>query len=73
VIVNEITEKRTVNLVLSNVKGVDLDQYNYFENDMPVDIKGFAVAKKTIRNANLQKGVSIELPSKGVVIITSLH
>jgi hypothetical protein len=43
-----------------------------FETDMPVDDKGFAVAKKVVRNANLSKGIPIEIPSEGVVILTSL-
>jgi hypothetical protein len=73
VIVNESTEKREVNLVLAKVKGVDLNQYNYFENDMPVDAKGFAVAKRVIKSANLHKGIEIEMPSKGVIILTSLN
>jgi hypothetical protein len=73
VIVNESTEKREVNLVLSNLKGIDLNQFNYFENDMPVDVKGFAVAKKVIKSANLHKGLTVEMPSKGVIILTSLN
>jgi hypothetical protein len=73
IIVNESTEKRTVNLVLSGVKGIDLNQFNYFENDMPVDAKGFAVAKKVLKNATLSKGIPVELPSKGAVILTSLN
>ena len=73
VIVNESTEKREVNLVLAKVKGVDLNQYNYFENDMPVDANGFAVAKRVVKSANLHKGIEIEMPSKGVIILTSLN
>jgi hypothetical protein len=40
---------------------------------MPVDAKGFAAAKKVLKSANLSKGITIELPSKGVVILTSLN
>lgn len=71
-IVNESIEKRAVNLVLADVKGIDLNQFNYFETDMPVDAKGFAVAKKVVKSANLSKGITIEMPSKGAVILTSL-
>jgi hypothetical protein len=39
---------------------------------MPVDDKDFAVAKKVVRSANLSKGITIEMPSEGVVILTSL-
>jgi hypothetical protein len=72
VIVNESTEKKAVNLVLTDVKSIDLNQFNYFETDMPVDARGFAVAKKVIKSANLSKGIAIEMPSKGAVILTSL-
>ena len=73
IIVNETTGKREIKLVFSNVKGVDLNQYNYFENDMPVDSKGFAVVKKIVKSANLHKGILVEMPSKGVIILTSLE
>lgn len=72
VIVNESTEKREINLVLEAVKDIDLNQFNYFESDMPVDQHGFAVVKTVYRNVNLTKGTIIEMPSKGVVILTSL-
>jgi len=73
VIVNESTEKRVLNLFLANVKGIDLNQFNYFETDMPVDSRGFARAKKVLKSANLHKGITVEMPSKGVVILTSLR
>ena len=72
-IVNESNEKRTVSLVLAGVKGIDLNQFNYFETDMPADAKGFAVPKKVVKSANLSKGIKLELPSKGVLILTSLN
>jgi len=40
---------------------------------MPVDAKGFPVAKKVVKSANLHKGITIEMPSKGVVVLTSLN
>jgi len=73
VIVNESTEKRTINLVLNNVNDINLNHFNYFEADMPVDQHGFAVAKTVSKNVDLSKGTIIEMPSKGVVILTSLE
>jgi hypothetical protein len=49
-----------------------LSQFNYFEKDMPVDAKGFAIPEKVIKSANLAKGITFEMPSKGSVILTSL-
>ena len=72
VIVNESPEKRTINLILEAVKDINLNQYNYFETDMPVDSKGFAKVKNVTEKVNLSKGITIVMPSKGVVILTSL-
>ena len=59
-------------MILTGLKGIDLNQFNYFETDMPKDEKGFPVAKTVIRRANLSKGINIRLPVKGAVILTSL-
>ena len=54
------------------MKDINLNQYNYFETDMPVDSKGFAKVKNVTEKVNLSKGITIVMPSKGVVILTSL-
>jgi hypothetical protein len=71
-IVNAGDENRTVKLTLSGLKEIDLNQFNYFETDMPKDEQGFPVVKTVLRRARLSKGINIILPSKGVVILTSL-
>jgi hypothetical protein len=72
VIVNDNEGDRTVRVMLDGLKGIDLKQFNYFEKDMTKDEKGFPVTKTILRAANLAKGIDIKLPSKGVVILTSL-
>jgi len=71
-IVNAGNENRTVKLTLSGLKGIDLNQFNYFETDMPKGEKGFPIPKDVLKKANLSKGISIKMPTKGVVILTSL-
>lgn len=71
-IANARNENRTIRLTLDNLKGIDLSQFNYFESDMPKDAQGFPVPKQILKAANLTKGISINLPSKGAVILTSL-
>ena len=72
VIVNDSNEGRNVKMMLTGLKGIDLNQFNYFEMDMPKDGKGFPAVKTVLRNANLSKGITVKLPTKGVVILTSL-
>jgi hypothetical protein len=71
-IVNAVNESKVVNLKLAGLKGIELRQFNYFESDMPKDPKGFPVPKTILTKANLSKGLSVDLPEKGVVILTSL-
>jgi len=72
VIVNDSDEERTVRMILTGLKGIDLNQFNYFETDMPKDEKGFPVPKTVLRRASLSKGINIKLPTKGAIILTSL-
>jgi len=72
VIVNDSDEERTVRMILAGLKGINLNQFNYFETDMPKDENSYPVAKIVLRNANLSKGINIKLPTKGAIILTSL-
>jgi len=73
VVVNESSDKRSISLILDDVKDIDITQFNYFETDMPVDSNGFATSKSILRNVDLSAGIMVEMPSKGVMIFTSQH
>jgi hypothetical protein len=45
--------------------------YHYFDTDRPVDRDGFPVASATLPKANFEKGVKVEMPSRGVVFLTT--
>ncbi|MDD2961932.1 MAG: hypothetical protein PHR45_07640 [Muribaculaceae bacterium] len=47
-------------------------KYVYFENDYPVDKKGFPVAKEKIENIDLINGLNISFPSKGFILLTTI-
>ena len=46
-------------------------KYVYFENDYPVDSDGFPVVKEVLKNVDFSKGVTIDFPSKGFVMLTT--
>jgi hypothetical protein len=72
-LVNDSDTPRTVNLVVPNAQTpITLAQYNYFNGDRPADSNGFPVVKNTWSNANLQNGLQVSLPSKGLVILSSI-
>jgi hypothetical protein len=72
--VNESDQSRTIqmNLTDSPKTNLALYQYNYFEKDMPVDAKGYPVAKAFIKKADLTKGLLVKMPGKGVIIYTTM-
>jgi len=72
VIVNESKTQRTINLVCDNPENLTLNQFNYFETDRPADYYGFPVVKATLNNTSLKGGILIEIPSNGVIVLTSL-
>jgi hypothetical protein len=45
--------------------------YRYFDSDRPVDKDGYPVASETLPKADLDKGVNVEMPSRGVVFLTT--
>ncbi len=48
-----------------------VNKYVYFENDYPVDADGFPVVKETLKNVDLTRGVTIDFPAKGFVLLTT--
>lgn len=46
-------------------------QYNYFEGNMPKDKEGFPAPAKILKNKDLKDSLTISMPGKGVVILTT--
>ena len=44
----------------------------YFEDDYPVDTAGFPVVKEVLKDVDLQKGIVIDFPAKGFVLLTTI-
>lgn len=72
-ITNTADFAHSVTLQIPNViNRPTLAKYVYFEQDMPVDEDGFPVAKESLKNVDLKRGVTIDFPANGCVILTTI-
>ena len=71
-VVNDSDTPRSMILTVPSVPGaVTLARYDYFSGRLAVDANGFAVPDQTVP-ARLSAGVTVSLPSRGLVVLTSL-
>jgi len=72
-LVNNAETNRMVRLSVTSAKPIkNMTCYHYFENDRPVDEKGFPKPGKPLKNVNLKKGIELMMPSRGVIFLTTL-
>ena len=73
VVVNDNTDPVTFLLKVDGMDHInELYQYQYFENNMPTDEKGFPVIHETMTNLNLREGLQMEMPGEGVLFFTTI-
>lgn len=71
-VVNDSDTPRSVILTVPSVSGaVTLARYDYFPGQLAVDADGLAVPDQTVQ-ARPSAGVTVSLPSRGLVVLTSL-
>jgi hypothetical protein len=71
-VVNDSDTPRSITLTVPSVPGIEtLARYDYFSGQQTVDANGFAVPDETVA-ARLSAGVPVSLPSRGLVLLTSL-
>ena len=70
-VVNDGDAPKTVRLKAPGAGRRNLTTYRYFDRERPVDSNGFPVPIGKPAAADLGKGVRIELPSRGVVFLTT--
>jgi hypothetical protein len=71
-VVNDSDSPRSITLSVPSVPGVlTLARYDYFSNQQSVDANGFAVPDQ-IGPSAVSAGVTVSLPSRGLVVLTSL-
>ena len=72
-IVNDSTTSRSITLAVPSIQGpVNLWRYEYFASDRPSDPSGYPVPSQVLKNASLGTGLSVSLPSRGLVVFSSL-
>lgn len=70
-VVNDSDTPRSIALTMPSVTGeVTLGRYDYFSGQQSVDANGFAMPDQ-IAPAPLSAGVTVSLPSRGLVVLTS--
>jgi hypothetical protein len=71
-VVNDSDTPRSITLTVPSVPGVlTLARFDYFVGQQSVDANGFAVPEETL-STRLSDGVTVSLPSRGLVVLTSL-
>jgi hypothetical protein len=70
-VVNESDAPRTVAIRVPGGGRHALDLYRYFDKDRPVTMEGFPVVFKRLAVTDLAKGVTVEMPSRGVIFLTT--
>lgn len=72
-VVNDSDTPRSITLSVPSVAGsMTLARYDYFAGDRPADTNGFPVPAQVLRDVQLSGGLSIQLPSRGLVVLSSL-
>jgi hypothetical protein len=72
-IVNDSGTPRSLTVAMPSVSGpLTLQRYDYFASDRPVDSSGFPVPVQVQGGALLSSGVTVQLPSRGLVVLTSM-
>ena len=47
-------------------------RFHYFRDDRPTDADGYPAVKGVETNVDLSQGVTVSLPSRGVVVLTTI-
>ncbi len=71
-LVNNYDQPRTIQVRVPGAGVKDLKRYHFFDGDRPADADGFPLPKESMSNVDLDRGLAIALPSRGVVFLTTL-
>jgi len=72
-VVNDSDAARTVRVIVPNAAGrASLREYHYFDADRPVGADGAPVAARVLSGVSLGAGLTVRLPSRGLVVLTTL-
>ena len=72
-VVNDSDTPRTLRVVVPNAAGrTSLREFHYFDADRPTDADGSPVAARVLPGVTLASGLTVRLPSRGLVLLTTL-
>ena len=72
-VVNDSDTPRSITLSVPSAAGpLTLARYDYFADDRPADPNGFPIPAQVLQDVQLPSGVNVELPSRGLVVLSSL-
>jgi hypothetical protein len=72
-VVNDSDTPRSISLTVPSAAApLTLARFDYFTSDRPVDTNGFAVPAQVLQGVQLSGGLSVQLPSRGLVVLSSL-
>ncbi len=71
-IVNDVDQAHSVTVRMPGAGTRSLVRYDYFASDRPVDREGYPVPKEVMKEADLEHGVRVDLPSRGVLFLTTV-
>jgi hypothetical protein len=74
VVANNSSSPVSLTLTVPSAQGpATLNQYNYFQDDMPTDENGLPKVETVLTNVNLSTGVPLNLTGLGVVFLSTLY
>jgi len=72
IVVNDSDSARVVHLTVPKATGTaTLQQYDYFDQDRPVDADGIPTIKQTLKDVDLNAGIDLNLPTRGAIFLTT--
>jgi hypothetical protein len=72
-VVNDSPSPKSVRLIVPSAKRpLTLARYDYFGGERPIDANGFPGPAAVLRQVRLSAGVHVRLPSRGLVVLTSV-
>ena len=70
-LVNNADEARALTLSAPGAGRKTLVKYHYFDTDRPTNANGFPVPKETIPDADWERGLTVTMPARGVVFLST--
>lgn len=70
-LVNDADAPNSITIRMPQAGKQPLTRYHYFDNDRPADRDGYPQPKDILKKADLTRGVTVDLPSRGVVFLTT--